>query len=206
MLKVELEFTEPLLGTLSGDPKVATEFILSKNPDNDSKDEQECLPDEEALEKSSTIFPRTPAGEPLIWDYQIKGFLKSACEAMITSEKYTKEKLQKVRLTWWMHKRTIDKLIFVTPRRILIQLPDGVDPSNLDFLERPLRADTMKGERVCLARSEVVPPGAKVEFVITCLNSKHEKYVREWLDYGQLMGMLQWRSGGMGRFSWKEIK
>ncbi len=204
VMKIEIEFTEPLLGTLSGDPEIATEFILSKNPNNNT-DEAECLPNDDALEKGSTVFPRTPAGEPLIWDYQMKGFFKSACEAMITSGKYTKEALKKYRLTMYMYKKTIDKLVFANPRRILIQLPDKVDAAHLDFLERPLRGDTMRGERVCLARSEMIPAGAKVSFEVECLNSKLEKFVKEWLDYGRLMGMLQWRSSGMGRFSWKEV-
>lgn len=204
-MKVELEFTQPLLGTLAGDPKVATEFILSKNPNN-NKDEQECMPDQEALEKSSTVFPRTPEGRVLIWDYQIKGFFKSACEAVITSEKYTKEKLKKHRLTMYLYKKTIDKLVFVNPRRILIELPKEAIATNLDFLERPLRGETMRGERVCLARSEMIPAGAKVEFEVETLNPKLGEFVKEWLDYGRLMGMLQWRSGGMGRFIWSEIK
>ncbi len=203
-MKIELEFTEPLLGTLAGDPAIATEFILSKNP-NKINDEAECLPDEEALEKKSTIFPRTPAGEPLIWDYQMKGFFKSACEAMITEDKYTKEQLKKHRLTMYLYKKTIDKLVFVAPRRILLQLTDGVDAANLNFLERPLRGDTMRGERICLARSEMIPAGAKVSFEVKCLNPGLGEFIKQWLDYGQFMGMLQWRSGGMGRFSWEEV-
>lgn len=204
-MNIELEFTQPLLGTLSGDPKVATEFILSKSPGKVNEDEAEALPDEQALEKSSTVFPRTQEGQPLIWDYQIKGFFKSACEAMIISEKYKKKELKDYRLTMYLYKKTIDKLIFVSPRRILIQLPDGVDPANLDFLERPLRGETMRGERVCLARSEMIPAGSKVEMEVEDLNPKLDKFIEEWLDYGRLMGMLQWRSGGMGRFSWKKL-
>lgn len=204
-MNVELKFITPVLGTLSGDPKVATEFILSKNPNN-TKDEAECLPDEESLEKSSTVFPKTKDGQPFIWDYQFKGFFKSACEAMITSGKYTKEELKKHRLTMYLYKKTIDKLIFVFDRRILFKLPAKIDPANLDFLERPLRGETMRGERICLARSEVVPAGATVRFEIETLNEKLTPFIKEWLDYGRLMGMLQWRSGGMGRFTWKKVK
>lgn len=29
--------------------------------------------------------------------------------------------------------------------------------------------------------------------------------VREWLDYGALKGMGQWRNSGRGRFVWEEI-
>jgi hypothetical protein len=47
-----------------------------------------------------------------------------------------------------------------------------------------------------------------VEFTIVC--HKHEKYdlmavVQEWLDFGELRGMLQWRNSGKGRFHWEKI-
>lgn len=29
--------------------------------------------------------------------------------------------------------------------------------------------------------------------------------VKEWLEYGQFHGMLQWRNSGKGRFVWEEI-
>lgn len=29
--------------------------------------------------------------------------------------------------------------------------------------------------------------------------------VREWLDYGMLRGLGQWRNSGKGRFTWEEI-
>ena len=32
-----------------------------------------------------------------------------------------------------------------------------------------------------------------------------EKLVREWLDYGKLRGLGQWRNSGKGRFEWKEV-
>lgn len=29
--------------------------------------------------------------------------------------------------------------------------------------------------------------------------------VREWLDYGALRGLFQWRNSGKGRFEWEEV-
>jgi len=46
VMKVELEFTEPLLGTLPGDEKLAEEYVQSKHPEGVQKYEQESLSDE----------------------------------------------------------------------------------------------------------------------------------------------------------------
>jgi len=198
-MKYQIEFSEPLLGTLSGNKEIAEEFINSKHPEGHSEEESEMHPDEE-LEKSSTIFARD-GDKLMLWDYQFKGFLKEACEQMISSETMTKEELKNYKLTQYLYKRTIDKQIFVMPRRIHLTLPEG---AKTEFIERPLRGQTMRGERICLARSESVPAGTKVDIEILCLNTKLEKFIPQWLKYGALLGMGQWRSSGMGRFSFKE--
>lgn len=59
--------------------------------------------------------------------------------------------------------------------------------------------------------SAVKHPGMKLhaegcEFTVLCLDESHEKVVREWLDYGALRGIGQWRNSGKGRFEWEEIK
>ena len=97
-------------------------------------------------------------------------------------------------------KKEIDKLIFVEPRTIPI-LFDG----EMGECCRPLRAQTMQGERVSLALSEQIPAGATCEFTIVLLCDDHEKAVREWLDYGRFSGIGQWRNSGKGRFRWEEI-
>ena len=37
---------------------------------------------------------------------------------------------------------------------------------------------------------------------LTLLDDSHEKAVREWLDYGILRGIGQWRNSGKGRFTY----
>ena len=195
-MKYEIKFTEPLLGTLSGNKEIAEEFIISKHPDGRSEEESAAVPVDETVEKSSTIFARDN-GRIMLWDYQIKGFLKEACEQMISSDTMTKEEQKKFRVTQYLYKRTIDKQIFVMPRKIHLELPKGAKTS---FIERPLRGQTMRGERICLARSESVPAGTKFHIEIICLNVKLEKFIPQWLKYGALLGLGQWRSSGMGRF------
>lgn len=44
-----------------------------------------------------------------------------------------------------------------------------------------------------------------IEFGVICKNDGLITAVREWLDYGILRGIGQWRNSGMGRFTWEEI-
>lgn len=203
-IKVKAEMIEPLLGTLSGNPELAEEFIASKHPSGEvQKDEAAAIEElAEVVEKASTYFPRKD-GKPFVFDYQIKGFIKAACETMIHTSTMTKEELKKVRLTEYLYKRTLDGLLFVSPRRIFLQLPNGDE--ELKFCQRPLRGQTMKGERIALARSEMAPIGTKIEFEIRVLNKNLMQFLKPWLDYGVLRGLLQWRNSGMGRFEWEEM-
>ncbi len=212
-MKIEITFETALLGTISGNPDVAGEFIEGKHPDGRQPDEIRANEElAEAIEKMCTGFSRNTDNKPIMWDYQFKGFFKSACETMLHSTPaLTKEErkedtrsqtLKKCRLTEYLHKKTIDTLIFVYPREIPLILPEG---GEISWCERSCRGRTQQGERIFLIRSEEAPVGTKVVIEIKCKNASHQKYVEDWLDDGIDFGMLQWRSGGKGRFSWRKI-
>lgn len=190
-MKVKLTFIEPLLGTASANPDIHRDFIASHAPDAPSRTEEvEAIGVDETVEKSMTVFPREE-GKPFLWDYQVKGFFKDAC-AMLSRVKTTKSAGLKA------FRKVIDGLVFVGPRKIMMSLPSAITT-----LQRPLRAQTAQGERVALANSECAPAGTTVECEITLLDEKLEKVVTEWLDYGKLRGIGQWRNSGMGRFTWE---
>lgn len=189
-MKVKVTFTEPILGTLSGNAEIAEEFILSKHPDGPQEDELHADRPEGDVEKSSTVFPRED-GKPFLWDYQIKGFFKDACSMLKRCSGTKSSKLA-------AHKKVIDGVIFPGPRKIFIDIE-----GEIEWCERPLRAQTAQGERIALARSESIPAGSSITFDITCLDKKYESFVKEWLDYGALRGLGQWRNSGKGRFSYK---
>lgn len=191
-MRVELEFTEPLLGTLPGDEKLAEEYILSKHPKGVQDEEKKSLSEE--MKKFSSYFARNSKNKPILWDYQIKGFFKDACSMMRRVTQIDELKA---------HKKIIDGLIFVTPRQIELKLPSN---SKLFFTERPLRISTPKGDRTALARSETAPAGTKIQIEIILLKSSLKKYVVNWFDYGILRGLGQWRNSGMGRFKWEKLK
>ena len=98
------------------------------------------------------------------------------------------------------YKKVIDGLVFVNPRQILLDLA-----GKLEWLERPLRAQTAQGERIALARSETAPVGSKIVIEIQLLDPNLDGCVKSWLDYGKLRGLGQWRNASYGRFTWKEV-
>ncbi len=193
-MKVKLTFTEDILGTASADPEVHREYIASKAPDAKTKEEEvEALGEDEVFEKSLTVFPRDDEERPMFWDYQIKGMMKDAC-GMLRKVSGTKSSKCKA------YKKEIDGLIFVEERKIPISF-DG----EIGICQRPLRASTAQGERIALSSSESIPAGATIEFTIKCLVDADMDMVREWLDYGELRGIGQWRNSGKGRYQWEEV-
>ena len=192
-IKVRLTFTEEVLGTASSNPEIHDEFIASKAPDAMSREEEvAALGVEEVVEKSMTIFPKQD-GKPFLYDYQIKGFFKDAC-GMLRKVKGSESSKVKA------YKKEIDGLIFVEPRIIPL-----VFEGEIGSCQRPLRASTAQGERIALANSETVPAGTTIEFTVKCFLDSDAALVREWLDYGALRGIGQWRNSGKGKFTWEEI-
>lgn len=207
-MKVRLTFTEPVLGTKSGNPELVESYQTDKlGLKPDEKPILNNYPSMEDVEDNvqvgSTFFWRDAEGNYLLWDYQFKGFFKEACLTMIISDTMTQKELKEILCTKYTYKRSIDNLVFVNPRKIIINFPD--DKPTSSFMQRPMRVDTMRGERVCLARSEEIPAGCWVDIEIMCLNPKLEPFIERWLEYGALKGMGQWRNGSYGRFSWTKI-
>ena len=193
-MKIRITFTEGILGTSPQNEDIYTDYIASKAPTaNSLEDEIATLGADEVTEKGTTVFHKEN-GVPFLYDYQVKGFLKSACQALREVSGTKSSKLTS-------YKKKIDLLIFPEPRKIFFQ-----NCGEMDICERPLRAMTMQGERVSLARSEEIPAGAQMEFEIRSLRGEQDdEILREWLDYGRFNGIGQWRNSGRGRFLWEEM-
>lgn len=193
-MRVRLTLTEEVLGTASNNPEIHSEYIASKAPDAKSREEEiEAIGVDAEVEKSMTVFPRNEKGEPIMWDYQIKGFFKDACGML---RKVPKSKSSTIKA----YKKEIDGLIFVQERQIPF-----VYTGEIGNCQRPLRAQTAQGERISLANSETIPVGATLEFTVECLVDSDMAAVEEWFDYGRLRGLGCWRNSGKGRFTWEEI-
>lgn len=197
-MKIKITFIEPVLGSQPADPEVYSKFIAANAPDAKTmKEEIEEMGKTKYEEKTMTVFPRTADGKPCILDYQIKGFFKDSCSAL---QRMKDEDISRESCKIKAFKRVIDGNIFPYPRKSEI-IFDG----EISNLQRPLRAQTMQGERICLANSEMIPAGAYF-FATIKFPDKLEPVIREWLDYGELKGLGQWRNAGWGRFTWEEVK
>ena len=194
-IDVELIFFEGVLGTSSNNKDLYRDFIGSKAPDAQTAEEEvEAIGVDAAVEKGTTVFPRDEDGNPFLYDYQVKGFLKDTAKALKKVEGTKSSKIK-------AYKQEIDGLVFPNPRKIPFEF-DG----DISICQRPLRASTAMGERIALAASEEIPAGAKVHFEITCLVDSQIEWIRELLDYGKFRGIGQWRNSGKGRFTWTELE
>ena len=183
--KIKLTFTEPLLGTVAKNKQVYTDYIANKAP-KDVDDEIETVPE---IDEIGTGFHMVD-GKPILYDYVLKGFFKDACSMLRRDSKSSSAALK-------AYKKIIDGLIFVFPRQIPIEIN-----GEIGVLERPLRGQTAQGERIALARSDVAPAGSSIEITVNVLGGVTKKLLKEWLDYGALRGLGQWRNASYGRFGY----
>ena len=194
-IRVRITLAEAMLGTSPNNEEIYREFFAPKAPNEATADEEaEALAREQEGIKGMTVFPRTEDGRPFLYDYMIKGFFKDSCQMLARLKNGNESSKLKA------FKKVIDGLIFPAPREIPI-IFDG----EIGVCQRPLRAQTAQGERVALAMSESVPAGATLEFTVKCLDPKLIPAVREWLDYGEVRGLGQWRNSGAGRILWDEL-
>lgn len=185
---LDLTFDTDILGTVPLNKQIYIDYIATKDgaPAN-AAEEADTI----ALEdKGKTGFHRLPSGEPFLYDYVIKGFLKDACGMLSRMDESLSKKVK-------AYKKVIDGLVFVTPRMIPITVAGEIGE-----LQRPLRAQTPQGERVALAFSETIPSGSSLSFDMLVLDDKafSEDLLKELMWYGSLRGLGQWRNASWGRF------
>lgn len=195
--QVKLTFTEAILGTVPKNKDIFEDHVqkAARNAGVDAELLSAEVPTvEEVDQKGRTGFHNDNDG-PFLFDYVIRGFMKSACGALRRAPGTESAKIK-------AYKKIIDGLVFVKPRNIHLVLPPG---EVIGELVRPLRAETAQGPRVALAASDTAPAGTSMEFRLEVLADKAvtEDLLREWLEYGQYMGLGQWRSGGYGTFEFE---
>lgn len=199
-MKVRITFNEEVLGSAPANKDIYTDYVALNNPNYEKIEEEiESIPEDE---KGVTVFPRMADGNPAIYDYQIRGYLKESIGALAKAGKdgYSGGKACSGIKAY---KKTVDQQIFVKPRMVPYQNIGEKWSENIHYCERPLRAATPMGERIALAKSETVPAGAVIEFEIILLSDKLYPVVIEALDYGELHGMSQWRNSGKGTFTYE---
>jgi hypothetical protein len=219
MLDVRLTFDQAILGSLPDQRSLLDTFIIPRillsDPARDEKKEEEleAVPD---TGSKMTVFPRDKAGNICIYDYQVKGGLKSAFGVFTEDRDIPLGKNAKI--SKWTHKRFVDQFIRVTPRLIKLNTPQETaeedlsnlvapDSENLDYrCPRPMIKDSFKGGQVALVCSEAAPPGTTCEFKIEYLHPGLRDVVIGALNYFKFVGLGQWRSSGKGSARKVEIK
>jgi len=191
--KVKLTFVEEILGTVPRDREIYQTWVQTQALElTEDQIEQELNTIEEIEEKGWTGFHLVD-GNPILYDYVVKGFFKDACGMLRRADGTLSAKVT-------AYKRVIDGLVFVRPRQIPLRLPDGQE---MGVNERPLRAQTAQGERVALARSDTCPAGTTMEFSVIVMGKVSKELLKEWLDYGRWRGLGQWRNAGWGVFEYE---
>jgi hypothetical protein len=185
-------FKEPLLGCTPKNQDIYKQYIMTRAALDDEQIAEEMNSVESMEEKGWTGFHQDEAGI-FLFDYVIKGFLKDACGTLRRAKGTESMKLK-------AYKKVIDGLVFITPRKIRLELPEG---GEIGVIERPLRTSGPTGDRVALARSDTCPAGTKITFDLTILGEVSEKLQTEWFDYGALRGLGQWRNAGYGSFTYE---
>lgn len=186
LFEVTIELLTEMLGTVPKDKEVYKTYVEGKRPAAQAGDAVDSEADtvEEIEEKGWTGFHRNAKGL-FVYDYFIKGFLKNAANVLKDDLKIT------------AFRAKVGDYLFVEPREISLGVtePAGV-------LERPLRAQTQQGPRVCLARSDYVAAGTQIKFWLRYLDNPKFKptHIEAILEYGALQGLGQFRNGGYGRF------
>jgi len=199
--KIELVLIMEMLGTVPKNKQIYSDFIvdkaIKKGIDVDDAEELETV--QELDEKGFTGF-HVDEGKLFLYDYVVKGNIKGNLETLIQSG--TIKKIPS-------YKKAVDNMLFIFPRKLYFSTGSGspiTEPHGI--LERPLRAMTMLGPRVTLTKSEYVDIGTKIVFEVKILPNPKITWevVEKALDYGQYVGLGQWRgSGGYGRYAWRYV-
>jgi len=144
---------------------------------------------------------------PAIGDHMIYGFLKAATEAICRTVKGAKRGtvLQSCSYT----QSIINQHLKCENQFITFDTDVKRDEGGTSaFLQRSLRAMTAQGPRISLAKSEVVPAGARLQFTLKVMKGSPltEEHLNNMFSYGELVGLGQWRNAGFGQFSYEMMR
>jgi len=190
---------EGMLGTKPNDSDVHATYVAGKEREaaaDELSAEERTLAELGDIEKGITVFHRDEKDRPCIYDYLIKGFLKEAIKSLRRNPDSACAKLKN-------YKGVIDGCVFVSPRMIPLEIPEG---KKMGMCSRPLRAETMQGPRVALAKSEEVPAGTTFTFTVKTMCPGIDKAIAECWEYAKFRFLGAWRNSGKGIANIEEVK
>lgn len=159
---------------------------------------------DEAGSLAVTGFSADPVtGRLHLWDFQLMGYLKAAAQTLelkVPGKRVAAvSAVTQIQRLAWVFGVSEDPM----ERRLWLRRADGAYVTEPDGLtDRPLRAQTARGERVSIAVSEQLHPPVWCEARLVLLRgcALRREQLEDVLAYGVFQGLGQWRSGGWGRF------
>lgn len=161
--------------------------------------------------RNNQVDPESLVTLPFLYNYQMRGLFKDACGLLARAKNNESMAIYKG------YKKVIDGNIFVFPRHIAFQVPEEYTDEfgdvqktydkdgRLNILQRPIRISGPTGERTAINSSEFIPAGSRCKLRIGMTNKCWRDAVEEWLNYGLVRGIGQWRNSSSGLFRWREL-
>lgn len=217
---ITIEYLKDILGSSIANEDIAKTYIINKMMQGRTglsgeiatqklDEEFENLKQDKALQekideiedKALTIFYRNHEGIPSLADHQIKGWLKDTIaflvgEGEITGKAFNKKKDSGTYAKDWIKRWVSERVMFPGKCRFFPFDYRG----EIKLYDRPLRAKTMQGDRVCLASSELIPAGTQCTFQVILYDSFTDEFLSKALNRGKLWGISQWSNAGFGTF------
>lgn len=201
-IKVTAELMEPMLGTVPKNKKIFTDFVSEKMGEFQGKPlktmdqlEEEIDSAPEDLEKTATGFHKDTFGI-FLYNYMIIGNIKANLFCLMSNG------VGKV----LNYKKSSDLFLSVSPRKIRFFRENEDCPlmQSDGSLERSLRAQTPRGDRTFLAKSDFVEAKTRFKFVVEVFRNDRgltPEMIVHALKFGKNNGLGQWRgSGSYGKF------
>lgn len=205
-IKVCAELLEPMLGTVPKNEKIFTKYVAEKMGDfqghpiktiEEYDEEVASVPED--IDGTATGFHTDDEGI-FIYNYMILGNIKN--NLFICMSNGQGKVLN--------YKKSADLFLNIYPRKIRFKRGEEFLIKADDSLERSLRADTPKGPRTFLAKSDIINAGTRIKFEVKLMRNDRgltpEMVVRA-LKIGKENGLGQWRgSGGYGKFKLLSVR
>lgn len=179
----ELELTRRQLGTVPMNRDIYDDYVGSKSDDAE-KAAEESDTVKETEDKGHTGFHSDELGV-FIYDYMLRGFLKSAVETLM--ENGVVKKIP-------AYKKWLDRMVFIKERRIHFTNNGATIPEHNGEEVRPIRVMTPKGPRVSIVKSDFIEEGSKLKFTVQLFkNNKGLSWdvIEDSFAYGAFVGLGQ---------------
>jgi hypothetical protein len=207
-IKISAKLIESMIGTVPKNKQIFTDFVQNKMGEFQGKpiktaaemnEEIESVPN--ACEKTATGF-HSDVFSIFIYNYLILGNIKANLYCLISNG------FCKVHY----YKKSADLFIKIKPRKIRFYRDDDEHPLQYadGTIERSIRGQTPKGERVFLGKGDVINRDSKFKFEVELFKNDKgltPEVLIEALKFGKHNGLGQWRgSGGYGKYKLLSVK